>query len=297
MAALPQPPSTTTAMPDLDHAVNDERIVDWDLAYHNGSVVPNIDDFPPVWTAKASAYRDALSEVRRARIDLAYGPAPRERFDLFLPEGAPAGLLVFVHGGYWMSYDKSSWSHLAAGAVDQGWAAAMPSYSLCPEVTIPDITAQIGKAIAVAAREVAGPVSLAGHSAGGHLVSRMVCEDSPLDADLSRRIGTVVSISGVHDLRPLLRTKLNETLQLTPETAAAESPALNAPRGDPRVICWAGVKEIPEFRRQTSLLASLWRGFGLVTRAVESAGDHHFTVIDHLAERDSEMVALLTGAA
>src|SRR3546814_5563195 len=51
---------------------------------------------------------------------------------------SPAGLAVFVHGGYWMAFDKSSWSHLAAGAVARGWAVALPSYTLCPEARISD---------------------------------------------------------------------------------------------------------------------------------------------------------------
>ena len=72
--------TTTTSKPHPAHAVNNERIVDWDLAYHNASVVENIESFPPVWAAKASAYRDALTEVRRARIDLAY-PLLKTDFD------------------------------------------------------------------------------------------------------------------------------------------------------------------------------------------------------------------------
>ena len=43
--------------------------------------------------------------------------ARRERFVLFLPEVMAVGLMVFVHGGYWRAFDKSDWSHLAAGAL------------------------------------------------------------------------------------------------------------------------------------------------------------------------------------
>ena len=85
-----------------------------------------------------------------------YGHGTREVLDLFMPEGAPKGLVVFVHGGYWMKFDRSYWSHLAAGAQAQGWAVAMPSYDLCPRVRIADITRQIANAVAVAAREIGG---------------------------------------------------------------------------------------------------------------------------------------------
>ena len=87
---------------------------------------------------------------------------------------------MFVHGGYWKAFDKSTWSHLAHGAVARGWAMALPSYTLAPDATLAQMTAQIARAIAAARAEVPGPVRLAGHSAGGHLVARMLCADSPI---------------------------------------------------------------------------------------------------------------------
>src|SRR5262245_20780462 len=111
-----------------------------------------------------------------------------------------------------MAFDKSSWSHLAAGALQRGWAVCLPSYTLAPAARIADIARQVAAAIRFAADRVEGPLRLAGHSAGGHLVTRMVCAESPLPDEFRSRIGHVVSISGVHDLRPLLRTKMNATL-------------------------------------------------------------------------------------
>ena len=58
----------------------------------------------------------------------------------------------------------------------------MPGYVLAPEARIAAITAMIAEAVAAAAAEVAGPVRLCGHSAGGHLVTRQVCDDSRLPA-------------------------------------------------------------------------------------------------------------------
>src|SRR5690606_30985533 len=147
----------------------------------------------------------------RAELGVAYGDDARERFDLFMPGREPRGLVVFVHGGYWMALDNSYWSHLAAGSVDNGYAVAMPSYSLCPQVRIAQITVQIAAAIATAAGRVSGPIHLVGHSAGGHLVTRMISHTSPLTEDVAGRISNVVSLSGVHDLRPLMRTSMNGT--------------------------------------------------------------------------------------
>ena len=81
-------------------------IEDWADAYSNMIHIAGGDRWPAMWAEKASAYRaEALAEGL-ARLDIAYGHAGRERFDLFLPKGEAKGLVVFVHGGYWIAGDK-----------------------------------------------------------------------------------------------------------------------------------------------------------------------------------------------
>lgn len=271
------------------------RIEDWSDAYSNQAHIAGGERWPAAWIAPAEAYRGSLSSAGRARLARAYGEGSRQRLDLFLPEGPPKGLVVFVHGGYWMAFDNSYWSHLAAGPVARGYAVALPSYTLCPENRIAGITAEIGAAVTAAAAEVAGPVMLAGHSAGGHLVSRMVCESSPLAPDLRTRIRHVVSISGVHDLRPLMATAMNATLAIDEAEALAESPALLRPMADARLTCWVGGAERAEFRRQSALLANVWTGLGATTASVEEPDRHHFNVIDGLTDPAHPLTRALVG--
>ena len=94
----------------------------------------------------------------------------------------------------------------------------------------------------------------------GHLVSRMVCADSPLLDSVRQRIKSVMSISGLHDLRPLMNTAMNDDLALDHVEAASESPALLEPLSGIRISCWVGGDERPEFLRQNDLLANIWRG-------------------------------------
>lgn len=264
--------------------------MDWDDAYANAAHIRGSADYPPRWQREAADFRASLGA--RAR-EIRYGGEEAEVVDLFLPEGEPKGLVVFVHGGYWQRFGRRDWSHLAAGALARGNAAAMPGYTLCPGIRVAGITRQIAAALARAAAEVSGPIRLAGHSAGGHLVSRMLCADAPLPADVAARIANTVSISGVHDLRPLLRTKLNDALRLDAEEARAESPALLEPREGVRLTAWVGAAERPEFVRQNALLANIWTGLGALTRAVEDPGRHHFDVIDGLARPDSPLMDAL----
>ena len=260
-----------------------EEIRDWDDAYANGAYIPGAADYPPKWEAAAAAYRASAAQ---AELDIAYGDHPRQKFDLFWPDAAPRGLAVFVHGGYWLRFDKSSWSHLAEGARASGWAVALPSYVLAPEARISEITEMIGAAIAAAAERVAGPIHLAGHSAGGHLVSRMACEQSPTPAPVAARIARVLSISGLHDLRPLLKTAMNDGLRLDDREAAAESAALLSPRASTDVVAWVGADERPEFVRQTELLKTAWRATTNLRTVIEP-DKHHFNVIEGLADADS----------
>ncbi|TDK51808.1 alpha/beta hydrolase [Antarcticimicrobium luteum] len=265
--------------------------IDWDEAFDNAGHVPGAADLAARWTGAAAAFRDAA----RADLDLGYGPGARNRFDLFRPEGAVAGLIVFVHGGYWHKFDKSHWSHLAAGPLAAGWAVAMPSYTLAPEGRVSQMTGEVGQAIAAAAARVAGPIRLIGHSAGGHLVSRMACANAPLTQEMTARLDRVISLSGLHDLRPLLGTRMNDILGLTPEEAAAESAALLTPRMDLDTLFWVGAAERPEFLRQTRLIAEVWGEGGARVRDHYDPGHNHFTVAGELARPDSDLVQALVG--
>lgn len=269
------------------------EIDDWDDAYANADHIPDADKCITNWPIEADRFRGKLAQQNRSQLDIAYGGKPRNRLDLFLPEATPKGLIIFVHGGYWYRFDKSFFSHFAKGALDSGWAVAMPSYTLCPDIRVAGITKEVGKAIDHAAKLVKGPIRLAGHSAGGHLVARMVSNTSPLSASVLKRLERAMVISPVSDLRPLCRLKLNQTICLTQKEAANESPALLLPIADLRITCWVGASELPEFIRQNALLANIWHGLGAGVTLIEEPDRHHFNVIDGLKDENSTMMKAL----
>jgi arylformamidase len=260
------------------------KVSDWDSAYTNGAYIVNGDQWPAAWVEPAKTFRDRLTAAGRAKLDLAYGPAERNRFDLFLPEGTPKGLVVFVHGGYWLALDKSYWSHFAAGAIAGGYAVAIPSYTLCPNNRIGEIGREIAAAVTMAAGMVDGPIILTGHSAGGQLVARMMTTTSPLAEAILKRIRHVLAISGLHDLRPIMKRKMNEELRIDAAEAKAESPALLEPVDGIRLTCWVGGAERAEFVRQNALLANIWTGLGVATETVVEPDKHHYTILDGLAD-------------
>jgi arylformamidase len=147
-------------------------IKDWDDAFANMAHVAGSEELPRLWSDSAAAYRASGVKIDQG---IAYGSHPRERFDLVWPEGTPKGLVVFIHGGFWMRLDKSYWTDFAEGARSNGWAICLPSYTLAPDARISQMTSQIAAAIDVAASMVIGPLRITGHSAGGHLATQKLC--------------------------------------------------------------------------------------------------------------------------
>lgn len=254
--------------------------------YANGAYIPGAEAFVPRWQAEAAAFR--AQQGPRARLGLRYGPSAREALDLFLPEGAPRGVLVFVHGGYWLAFGREEWSHLAAGPLARGWAVAMPSYTLAPEARIATMTTQIAQACRHVASLLPGlPMVVTGHSAGGHLAARMGCADIDL-LDLVR----VVPISPLAELAPLMQTGMQADLRLEETECAQESPARLALRQGVSAHVVVGGQERPAFLWQARLLSERW-GCGWTV----APGLHHFNVIDALADPASTLTGKVTLAA
>lgn len=266
-------------------------MADWDTAFDNMGHVEGSAGLPAFWADRAQAYRAATSGIET---EIPYGTHAREKLDLVWPEGAPKGLVVFVHGGYWMRLDKSYWTDFAEGARAGGWTVCLPSYTLAPEARVSQMTTQIAAAIETAAARVDGPIRISGHSAGGHLVSRMICEDTALSAAALDRLEFCMSISGLHDLRPLLKTRMNETLHLDMDEASRESAVLHRPVDGVRFHAWTGGGERPEFVRQAKLLHSMWSGLDAASSCTIDGDHHHFSVIEGLKTPDAEITKALT---
>jgi arylformamidase len=121
----------------------------------------------------------------------------------------------------------------------------------------------------------------------------MVSQPSPLSPAVQARVAHTMPISGLHDLRPLMRTDMNKGLKLDEAEAASESPAMLKPVQGARVTCWVGGSERAEFLRQSALLANIWTGLGAATATYAEPDRHHFDVIDGLAEPDHPLTQTL----
>jgi arylformamidase len=263
-----------------------------------------IPDHPQIF----ERWADQGAQARRRRaglIDVPYGDDPGEKLDFFPTPQRGAPLLVFIHGGYWRSLDKFDFSWIAPGLLDAGIAVALPNYGLAPRVAVDDIVRQQLRALAWLFHHAdelgfdSGRISVAGHSAGGHLTAMMLAAQWPrfdpsLPADL---VKAGLAISGIFDLEPLVPLPfINTDLRLTVEAARTVSPVHLTPAGGPLATA-VGALESDEFKRQTGLIRSAWAASARAHIEVESA--NHLTVCDALADPDSPLfraaVALVRG--
>jgi arylformamidase len=257
--------------------------MDLEAEYNNSAKVPEHPAILAAWQRDATAFR---ASHPHAELDVPYGPTPRQAMDIFWPGSGRAGrLAIFVHGGYWQRLDRTLFSHLAAGLLAHGVAVAMPSYDLCPQVTLAVLVEQVRDAAALLARRRGGGMLATGHSAGGHLAAMLLATDWAARGLPPGTIAAAMPISGLFDLPPLTHTTVNTAVGLDEAEARRLSP-LFLPRPPGRLHAIVGGAEGTEYTRQASSIAEAWGGTWEVL-----PGRNHFTVVEPLADSASGVTA------
>jgi arylformamidase len=270
--------------------------IDYEAEYNNRARVPEHGEIFARWALEAVSYRNEAAGEGRAELGLAYGPTPRQTIDLFCPtRGSAAPVALFIHGGYWRSLEPSTFSHMARGLNARGIVVALPGYDLCPQVAIADIIDETRRACLYLWRRFGRRLLVCGHSAGGHLAACMLATDwkafaPDLPADL---VPAAFAISGVFDLTPLIGISMNSDLRLTEDSARAVSPLFWPVAAGRTLEAWCGARESDEFRRQNRIICDTWARCNITTVCGEVDHANHFTVLDPLAEPQSDMVARL----
>ena len=268
--------------------------LDMEAEYNNRARVANSAEIMARW-AKASA--QARRELAGER-DIPYGSKPRQVYDFYpASSGNNAPLAVYIHGGYWQRGHGSDYAFVARELVARGVSVAIPSYSLCPDVRIADIVAEIESLVAALwGRTKVRPV-LIGHSAGGHLAASLMAGGS-MEGVPRDLIKAAYALSGVYDLMPLVGTSLNEPLRLDEAAAKAVSPMFGRkPAVKGTFVAAAGGDESSEFIRQAHDFAKHWSNGGFTADSAIIPGANHFTIVDELARPGSPMLDRIVAMA
>ena len=244
------------------------------------------------------AQRAALTAEYRKRenieFDISYGPSKRSKFDLIRPDNYndSTPLAIFVHGGYWLARDHTMFTHVATGLNKLGYEVAIPSYDLCPEVSVADIIQQVRECAAEIWRKYKKKPVVFGHSAGGHLAACLLATDwSAYEGVPDDLITKGCAISGIFDLEPLRDTTMNADLKLTQETARAASPMFFSISGPGRrFLAASGENETEEFHRQADELVKVWSAKGVEIESYLIPGANHFTVLNALLNSDDPVL-------
>jgi arylformamidase len=227
--------------------------------YNNRAAVPDHQRWLDEWVERSQAAVQAL----RPDVDVRYGDEAGETLDVFRPSGQPRGTLAFIHGGWWRALDKADYAFVAPAFVEAGYAVATINYELCPGAPIDRIVDQCRRAVRWLAREgprrgLPAPLVIGGHSAGGHLTAMMYTLDWRADDFARAPFVGGISLSGVHDLSPLVHFSHNVDFKLDTARARALSPAAKTPTTDAPLLVAVGADETSEFVRQTDLLWDAW---------------------------------------
>jgi acetyl esterase/lipase len=257
----------------------------------------------------AEADRRGKFEVRVVK-DLAYYDGPgadkvKHKLDLYLPKGhKDFPVLFFVHGGAWLHGDKNFfgvYSGLGSFYARQGVGVVVTNYRLSPGVAHPEHVKDVARAFAWTHKHIADyggrpdQLFVCGHSAGGHLISLLVTDETYLKA-LGLGVKDVrgaIPLSGVY----LINGKYLPTVFPTdPEVRRQASPLYQVKSALPPFLILYADKDYPACGKGPSeAFCKALKDKGNQAEAVEAKESDHFKIILTAALADSPVSKAILG--
>ncbi|WP_420567046.1 alpha/beta hydrolase [Thalassovita sp.] len=207
--------------------------------------------FQIVMTVLGLVLAGSVAMARPDLTDVSYGPDPRHRLDVYLPQNAQnAPIIVLVHGGGWRFGDKSNpnvWQNKVAHWTQQGTIVVAVNYRLLPQVGPLEQAQDVARALSFVQKhsgEWGGSdrnMILMGHSAGGHLVAVLSANPTLAHMQGARPwLGSVVLDTAALDVPGLMqrtRSRLyRDAFGENPEYWTSASPLHQLRAGAPPVL-------------------------------------------------------------
>lgn len=261
-----------------------------DAAYTQRNWAPNQSEVLARYKSASEAFRAS----RKPPMRLKYGPSDIQMVDIWGPDKPNGKILIFIHGGAWSGGSAAEYSFVAKPFLDAGVTVVIPDFATVQEVngSLEPMAAQIRNLIAFTFRSArswgANPkqIFIAGHSSGSHLAAVALTSDwSPLDLKQDILKGGVL-LGGIYDLKPVRLSSRSRYINFTDGMEESMSPQRNLKNLSAPLTLAYGLKESPEFKRQTVDFASALQRAKKKVEVITS-DLNHFELLESLANPDS----------
>jgi acetyl esterase/lipase len=217
--------------------------------------------------------------------DVAYGPDPRHRLDIYRPESArparmtgsrPGPICVFYYGGAWRNGERAYYSFVGSALAARGITTVIPDYRLYPAVRYPafieDCALAYRHTLATIA-EPGQPIIVAGHSAGAYNAAMIALDPSWLAGVATRPAGLIL-LAGPVAFQP---TKWPSTADIfrTAPSADAPRPVTHVSAASPPALAIHGAADTLVMPWNQQQLVEAYRRAGRPIRALELPGLGH----------------------
>jgi acetyl esterase/lipase len=222
----------------------------------------------------------------RIEKNLAYGADPRQKLDLYIPDGlkAPAPVLLFFYGGSWQTGTKDYYLALGEAFATRGVVVAVADYRVYPQVKYPafveDGAAALDFVHGNVARYGGDPkrIFVSGHSAGAYIAVMLAANPAYRSFDKMRG---AVGIAGPYDFLPLTDPKL---IALFGGNRRVETQPITYIDGKrPAMLLVTGSDDTTVKPGNTERMAAKLRGFGSEVETRTYPGTGHLGIILSLA--------------
>ncbi len=244
-------------------------------------------------------------DTYRGREDVAYGPDPRQKLDIYQPlpdagNGKPP-LVVFFYGGSWTRGDRADYRFVGEALASNGAIAVVADYRLSPQVRYPDFLADSAQAVKWAfdhaAEMGADParIYLMGHSAGAYNVAMLALDPRLLGAvGLSpQKLAGWIGLSGPYDFLPITNPDARVAFNW-PATSPDTQPIAHVSKAAPRALLLAARNDnLVNPERSTVGLGERLRAAGAPVEFALLEKVNHVTIVAAVARPLNWMAPVL----
>lgn len=230
------------------------------------------------------------------RFDVSYGPSQFQKYDFYAPNKISNLLLVIVHGGAWVTGDKSYMASLPPFFASEDISVINMNYRLAPTYKYP---APLEDIATVLDSVLDNPqsfhlknnfkIALLGHSAGAHLTSLYGVEENKYNGP---KVDYIIGLSGTYDWvyalehRGLIRSMFLKTF-MGDASAKEVSPIFQISSGDEtKYQLFAGSNDVEELPEQMDFFYQALIDSGITSEANLIEGRNHHTIFSRIPDND-----------